>query len=404
MPRRFIVAGLVLIAGAAAVWWFVRDDQAAAPPGGSTAAQPAVNVLDFGARPDGQGDSSRAFSRALDAASHRAAGSAGPSGRPQGVVEVPAGTYRVQNVVFPANVRMEVDAAAVIEVVKGGDGPAFEWQDGVTNVSLVGVGSSSAGKPDAAAGWSVDGSFTFDLDPAETGTGADARGLSVLWATDFLVRNVVIRQGSSCTSCGTDFPNSNSAGITLRSQPGSSEARPLIPRRGTFENVYTVGAPPGYGPAQFGSGVGLRIDGMYSEGGTALRLETDAQKGRYSILDRLSARHIECHGGNAAVSLSPHDQVNGQVRIHSVTSVGCAYGVKVRDGCRGGCGGSFEAASRIADVHVTGGSDAQLMTRRGWRVGDSVLGVLDDAQRYTVQVRGVSCTDVTCRLPTSPGG
>jgi hypothetical protein len=290
-------------------------------------------------------------------------------------------------------------------VVKGGDGPAFDWQGGVTNVSLVGVGSSGAGKPDPAAGWDVDGSFTFDLDPATTGTGADARGLSVLWATDFLVRNVVIRQGSSCASCGTDYPNSNSAGITLRSEPGSSEARPLIPRRGTFENVYTVDAPPGYGPVQFGSGVGIRIDGMYSEGGTALRLETDAQKGRYSILDRLTARRIECSGGNAAVSLSPHDQVNGQVRIRGVTAVGCAYGVKVRDGCRGGCGGSFDGASRIADIHVTGGGNAQLMTRRGWHVGDSVLGVFDDAQRYAVQVRGVSCTDVTCRLPTrSPGG
>ena len=248
---------------------------------------------------------------------------------------MPAGTYRLENVVFPSNVRMEVDAGAVIEVVKGGDGTAFLWQDGVTNVSLVGVGSSTAGKPDAAGGWNVDGSFTFDLDPAQTGTGADARGLSVLWAKDFLVQNVVIRQGSSCASCGTEFPNSNSAGITLRSQPGSSEARPLIPRRGTLENVYAVNAPPGYGPVQFGSGVGIRVDGMYSQGGTALRLETDAQKGRYSILDRLTARRIECSGGNAAVSLSPHDQINGAVRIHGVTAVGCAYGVKVRDGCRG---------------------------------------------------------------------
>src|SRR3954454_8646592 len=402
MPRRFIVAVVVLIAGIAAVWWFVRDDQAP-PPGSPPAAQPAVNVLDFGAQPDGSGDSSPAFTQALSAASHRAAGPPGPSGEPQGIVEVPAGTYRLENVIFPSNVRMEVDAGAVIELVKGGDGAAFLWQDGVTNVSLVGVGSSAEGKPDAAAGWNVDGSFMFDLDPAETGTGADARGLSVLWTKDFLVRNVVIRQGSSCATCGTAFPNSNSAGITLRSQPGSSEARPLIPRRGALENVYTVDAPPGYGPAQFGSGVGIRIDGMYSQGGTALRLETDAQKGRYSILDRLTARRIECSGGNAAVSLSPHNQGSGEWGIHGVTAVGCAYGVKVRDGCRGDCGGSFAASSRLADINVTGGDDAQLMTHDGWRVGGSVLGVLDDARRYTVQVSGVSCTDVTCRLPTSPG-
>lgn len=402
MRRRFIVAGVVLIAGIAGVWWFVRDDQA--PPPGRPVAQPAVNVLDFGARPGGGADSSQAFTQALSAASHRTAGPPGPSGDPQGIVEVPAGTYRLENVVFPSNMRMEVDAGAVIEVVKGGDGTAFLWQDGVTNVSLVGVGSSTAGKPDAAGGWNVDGSFTFDLDPAQTGTGADARGLSVLWAKDFLVQNVVIRQGSSCASCGTEFPNSNSAGITLRSQPGSSEARPLIPRRGTLENVYAVNAPPGYGPVQFGSGVGIRVDGMYSQGGTALRLETDAQKGRYSILDRLTARRIECSGGNAAVSLSPHDQINGAVRIHGVTAVGCAYGVKVRDGCRDGCDGSFDGSSRLADIRVTGGDNAQLMTHDGWRVGDSVLGVLDDARRYSVQVSGVSCTGVTCRLPTSPGG
>jgi hypothetical protein len=61
MPRRFIVAVVVLIAGIAAVWWFGRDDQA--PPPGSPPAQPAVNVLDFGAQPDGSGDSSPAFTR-----------------------------------------------------------------------------------------------------------------------------------------------------------------------------------------------------------------------------------------------------------------------------------------------------------------------------------------------------
>lgn len=401
MPRRIYVAVVVLIAGLAAVWWFVRDDQAP-PPG--PAAQPAVNVVDLGASTDGRGDDSQAFSRALDAASHRAAGPPGPSGQPQGVVEVPAGTYRVQNVEFPSNVRMEVDAGAVLEVVEGGDGPAFVWENGVSNVSLVGVGSSPDGKPDAADGWDVNGSFTFDVDPQSAGTGRDARGLSILWAKDFLIRNVVIRQGSSCPSCGTHLPNSNSAGITLRSQPGSSEERPLVPRRGTFQNVYTVSAPAGYGPVQFNSGIGIRVDGMYSQGGTALRLETDAQRGRYSILDRLTARRIECSDGNAAVSLSPHDQVNGDVRIHDVTATGCGYGVKVRDGCRGGCGGSFASGSRVAAIRVTGGSQAQLTTPGGWRIGDSVLGVLDDARRYTVQVSGVACTDVTCRLPTSPGG
>jgi len=76
----------------------------------------------------------------------------------------------------------------------------------------------------------------------------------------------------------------------------------------------------------------------------------------------------------------------------------------VRDGCRDACGGSFDGSSRLADIRVTGGDNAQLTTHDGWRVGDSVLGVLDDARRYSVQVSGVSCTDVTCRLPTSPGG
>ena len=317
MRRRFIVAGVVLIAGIAAVWWFVRDDQAPSP--GQPAAQPAVNVLDFGAQPAGGGDSSQAFTQALSAATHRAAGPPGPSGEPQGIVEVPAGTYRLENVAFPSNVRMEVDAGAVIEVVKGGDGAAFLWQDGVTNVSLVGVGSTAEGKPDAAAGWNVDGSFTFDLDPAQTGTGADARGLSVLWAKDFLVQNVVIRQGSSCTSCGTQYPNSNSAGITLRSQPGSSEARPLIPRRGTLKNVYTVSAPPGYGPVQFGSGVGIHIDGMYSQGGTALRLETDAAEGPLQHprpADRTPHRVQRRERGGLAVAPRPGQRRGADPRRH----------------------------------------------------------------------------------------
>ena len=40
----------------------------------------------------------------------------GPSGQPQAVVSVPAGTYRIAGVTFPSNLRMEVDAGATLEL------------------------------------------------------------------------------------------------------------------------------------------------------------------------------------------------------------------------------------------------------------------------------------------------
>ena len=370
MSRRFIVAGVVLIAGIAAVWWFVRDDQAPSP--GQPVAQPAVNVLDFGAQPDGGGDSSQAFTQALSAASHRAAGPPGPSGEPQGIVEVPAGTYRLENVVFPSNVRMEVDAGAVIEVVEGGDGRRSLWQNGVTNVSLVGVGSSPAGKPDAAGGWDVDGVVHFRPRPRPRRHRARARGLSVLWAKDFLVQNVVIRQGSSCPSCGTSARTRTARASRCGRSPGRARTGRWCRAGGRSRRLHGGRAARATGRCSSTAGSASawtactrRADRAAPGDGCA---EGPLQHPRPA--DRTPHRVQRRQRGGLAVAARP-DQ---RRRCGSTASPPSAAPTASRCATAAAAGAAGRSTGRAGwpTIRVTGGDNAQLMTPRrlaGGRLG-----------------------------------
>src|SRR5581483_11453125 len=107
----------------------------------------------------------------------------GPTGDPQAVVYVPAGTYRLVGLRFRSNVRMEVSSGAVLEQAGGryakpkNSPPALiVWDSGVAaplrNVTLIGIADAAepAAGPKSLAvpvfpGWSLGSDFTFDLDP-----------------------------------------------------------------------------------------------------------------------------------------------------------------------------------------------------------------------------------------------
>ncbi len=154
-----------------------------------------LNVRDaqYGARGDGTGDDTSAFTAAITAAgSGDPKFNNGPTGQAQGVVYVPAGTYRLHELSFKSNVRMEVDAGAVLEMAGGrdiADGSTLIRWDGpvgtpLQNVSLIGVGSSSGGlktkASPVASGRSLEPDMTLNLDPADSNTINKISGLIIL--------------------------------------------------------------------------------------------------------------------------------------------------------------------------------------------------------------------------------
>src|SRR5581483_8932945 len=178
----------------------------------------------YGAKGDGVANDSAAFAAAISAASAKAAGfAAGPGGSPQGIVYVPAGTYRLLGVSFKSNVRMEVDAAAVLEPTGGGgstDGSLFSWtgpaSSPLRNVTIIGIGSSMTGKPVPATGWDIGHSFTFNLDPAATGASNHVRAMMVKNVDGFLIRNVFSVQNDS--HADGSFPTSNTAAMAFKAE------------------------------------------------------------------------------------------------------------------------------------------------------------------------------------------
>jgi hypothetical protein len=300
---------------------------------------------------------------------------------------------------------MEVDAGAVLEVAAGKNGSAFLWGGGVRNVSLVGVGQSSAGKPVAAAGWDISHSFTFNLDPRATNVNNESRGLGVTWVNGFLIQNVFMIQDNSCPSCGEGFPNNNNVVIGMRSQMGSTQTQPQLPTNGQMTNLYTVHSPRGYGGVGFNSGLHITVNKIYNDGGEPLRLETGSQPGRYSVVDDVTADTVEGRNCNSAVAITPHDQRNGVVHITHVTATSCQYGVKVmQGGPLAQNSGVFSNLSTVNGITVTGGSLAQILQSGSnfpWNMGTSSSAVNLQNETFHVTITNLTCTnriasDVAC--------
>lgn len=340
----------------------------------------------------------------------------GPSGQPQAVVYVPPGIHRILRLTFPDNVRLEVDAGAVLEQAGGRNAPGgksrylivWDGKDAATplrNVSLVGVGENNGGpKTQAepvASGWNIANAFTMDLDPATTDSNEKVAGIEMLNVDGFLVQNLFSIQNASAPTTG--WPTSAKAVMVLRPRDDSPLQAPFAqPHNGTVLHHYNIGSPRGYGPNQIGAGDGLRISGVFSQGGTALRLETDATKKKAfgGEIRGLRADTIEAVDCNRAVSFAPHAQDNYDVAVRGVVARGCSQGVIESDDEKLGKairGGFFD--STISDVTVTSGTAAQNPAKAGggskgaWALGPSQSAFArDETAKWSVAYSNAHCS------------
>ncbi len=430
-----IVAALLLVAAAC-------TNNPPDGPGTSTAASSTVaragqqtpgatDAKASGARGDGAGDDTAAFLKAQDAALASAVRLPnGPGGRPQAVVYVPPGTYRLLRLPFRSDVRMEVDAGAVLAQAGGRDievknnAPSLiEW-DGppgkaLTNVSLVGVNSSSGARKALAdplfPGWTVKGSFTFDLDPAATDSNVAVTGIQALNVDGFSIQNVLSIENDSQPEAAPKekdgwFPQSRKAALGLRGRSDTPADGTAFydPHNGTIENWYNVRGPKGFGPNQINSGHNLTFRHIFSRGGTTLRFETDASQGKPfgSELRGVQAEDIAGESCNRAVVFAPHAQANFDVHVSKVQAVGCSAGVlESFDETNAQTPGRFEN-STITDVTVTGNGRAQNSTPQSkglWVVGTSEKAFAKDAttrKSWSVLYKGrIRCTGTFLGTP-----
>ncbi|HVT78494.1 MAG TPA: hypothetical protein VHD87_15760 [Acidimicrobiales bacterium] len=366
-------------------------------------------------------DETQAFEAAMDAArrgSYRRPG--GPGGKPQAVVYVPPGVHRILRVAFRDDIRLEVDAGAVLEQAggrdaKGGnakylivwDGPSADQP--LRNVSIVGVGEHTGGVKQQAdpvePGWSIADAFTMNLDPKTTDADAKVSGLELLNVDGFLVQNLFSIQNADTPAPG--WPTSQKAVLVLRPRDDSPTQAPFAqPRNGSIVHHYNIGSPRGFGPNQVGGAQGVRFSGVFSRGGTALRLESDATKNKAfgGAIDGLTADTIMGVDCNRAVAFAPHAQHNTDVHVTGVVARGCSQGViesideKLGAAKRGGF-----ADTTISDVTVIAGAHAQNAAQQGgskgaWVSGPSLQAFARDQQAtWKVAYTGVHCTGAFTR-------
>ena len=379
----------------------------------------ATSVRSYGASGAGERDDTQAFEAAMTGAlSSKVRFARGPLG-PQAVVAVPPGTYRLWDLRFRDDVRLEVAAGAVLEPTQNptagsdsGDARALIVWDGapaqpLTNVSIVGVGrrqhAANDFTADAEPGWDLSHSFVFDLDPNRTGGSNILGAMQCFNVRGFLIENVFsVQNGSADSGAGPHgyaSPTSSRAAITLEPRNDSPKAGPFYdPRDGAIVNQYNVGGPYGYGPNQVTSAHNVTFNRIFSSGGVALRLETDAtlRKPFGGEIRGLVARHIVGVNCNRAVAFAPHAQRNRDVHVFDVLSRSCQQGVieSKDESLPSDQRGDFTDTS-VSSIRVIAGQAAQLPVSGDsgiWRTGLSLQPFARDSGTAWI----VAYTDVRC--------
>lgn len=416
LPRALVATVSLSVAVVATPAGAATDPGIGMPPStGSEVVAPTVApcVVDAAAFiTPGTTDDTSAFAHAIARARAKAPNcfTHGPTGAPQAVVHVPAGVYHLADLRIGSNVRLEVDAGATLEPVALAAPPAtpdatplisvgnrLPRRPAVVNVSVVGVGADLDARKQAAyaqggpiTSFDLSADFTMDLDPVDTNSSNYVRGIDVTQVEGFVIQNVLALQNGTDQAAGTTFawPTSGRQVLAFHAPAKSPLAGPFLePENGEVRNIVDLNAPRGFGPTQVNAGVGLDFRQIYSEGGTALRIETDdSMNGRGELVkgaevDRLTASDIVGVNCNRAVSLSPHAQRNGSVSVDGVWAYSCNESVVAafdEKAARAGNPGSFSSAT-VTDVSVDGGPLAQLdSTSLLWTVGQSYRPVAVD--------------------------
>jgi len=297
-----------------------------------------VNLLSYGADGSDTEDDSAAL---RDAVADMAALTNG------GKIEIPAGTYYLNNIKLRSDVHIEIDPGATIKSsAKGSDNAAifrFGKKRGPGAIRIVENASIRSSR----------GRFAVDLTDAAN---PNVSVVSCNAADNFLIADFDLIDGQTKFSAVT-------VGV------GEYRGDYVMPSNGVVKNITASNQRYGYGVVQMKAGFNILYKNLQGEGGVTLRLESggDIFKAPSDlVMDEVYARDIGCTSGRSAIMLSPHTRDNGYVDIDRVTSDSCGFAgtvdagyVDVDDG-ETGTPGKFDARSVISNVHAVYGETAQL--------------------------------------------
>jgi hypothetical protein len=346
--RRVLTAGLAGVLVACAVVGLViaagredgpspgRAERGDRGPPRSAPAMPAGTVV----VPVADGGTRTINAAVRRAARHRTAMPDAPSTGPaaglgpnalQGVVRIvfdrrsPA--FRGRNIVdlggpivMRSNVRLEVDSGVVLRYAGRGRGIVIDLSHR-RNVTVT-VGDPRFGRHAHVAGNRTfpDLGGKFEIDTSRCPPGSRATAILLSGTHRFLVSDFYTVQA----------PVTNGAAVI---------AHLAVSGKGIYHDQYNSGSPFGYGPDQLTSLRRTYIARIWTDGGTALRLETGPthHTGRVQAFGDhdLVVHDVYAQNGNRVVALVPHCADSDQVHITGVYGLSNWEGIRLGGTSRG---------------------------------------------------------------------
>jgi hypothetical protein len=235
-----------------------------------------VTAPAFAADGAGHADDSRAFAAAIAHASRLGGGR----------VYVPPGTYRIQNVTILAGVVVYTAPGVIFKPLISPTPTSACFILGTANYEDTGYADK--------CGFSG-GPCVFDFSEYNSSTARWVRPISILNARGFLVEDV---EGQTVPDQNVVWLDRNAAGVS--------------PSEGVIRRIRARGAPFHYGAVQICSATGIRVSEIWTDGGIAVRVETDgASGGLGNRVQDLSVANVHATGrwgasGKAAVAVISH--------------------------------------------------------------------------------------------------
>jgi hypothetical protein len=296
----------------------------------------------------GTGDDTQTFNNAIDALT--------VSG---GTITVQPGIYRILEVQLKSNVHLDINPGVTFvpfNPLTGTNNAMFsaDSNTGIENFSIIGTGGN------------------FNIDLSGLLNTLRIRVISFKYCSNFKVSNFDI------TDSYTEFSSlafGSNYTITGTGVDKRINAIRGVPNMGIIENISMNNAHYGYGLVQVQGGNNLLFRNLSCEGGVALRLETGFDLIQYTSgaifdaikLNNIWGRNLECTNGQSALQISPHTLNQGVFDVSGVTATSCEAGVVWSSGfttdeqaTNGLISGSFDSTSKVRDVTVTFGQNAQL--------------------------------------------
>ncbi len=296
-------------------------------------------VKDYSASADGVTDDSAALQKAINFVNSK------PNG---GIVYMPLGKYRLQEIVMKSNVHLHIEAGSVITMPPSQKNPNLFLLGEklfIENVVIRGV----------------NGRFKIDL----VGMSGSPRTFRLKSVHNFMI-------------CDVDISDYKIPFPIFGLGPDAKKNSDIFgPTNGVIRNCSTDDSHYGYGLIQVQCANKVLFENLHGVGGVVLRFETGEKKmntSQFGGVFDCRGQNISGENGNATVMISPHAMQDGVVQVDGITAQSMGVGVRIDNGyefiANKGTNdekviepGTYSKGSYIANVDCTFGRTAQVKTK-----------------------------------------